>query len=427
MFTCKLWFRTTLLVLLLIAAGHRVQASVFRLATHEVSPVSGKWRGFIMRQDGNLIPFTFDIKNSGGKLVIHIDNGAEHLLVDSVVQIGDSIFISMPFFDSRFALRLVDSLQMKGSYIKNYGDHLVEIPFKANYDPLNPDKKVDKDKIFAYNISGRWAVLFRGAQDSTLAVGEFKQSGNQITGTFLTTTGDYRYLEGNVRADTLRLSTFDGGHAYAFVSKILNNHEMRGSFYAGATSLESWVAEKNENASLPDEYGLTHLKDSSNAFLHFRFNDLNGHIVSLSEPAFHNKVVIIQILGSWCPNCMDETKFLAPWYIENKSRGVEIVGLAYERTSSFGDAKRLLQPFITRFHVTYPILPTGVTVNDSLRTQKTLPELQAIVGFPTTIFIDKKGRVRKIHTGFNGPGTGEHYLEFQKEFNELVDSLLKEE
>ena len=143
------------------------------------------------------------------------------------------------------------------------------------------------------------------------------------------------------------------------------------------------------------------------AKLNFKFPDLNGKSVSLSDPVFKNKVVIIQILGSWCPNCMDETRFLSPWYLQNKSRGVEILGLAYERTTSFADTKRLLQPFINRFHVTYPILATGVLTSDSLRTEKTLPEIREIVGFPTTIFIDKKGMVRKIHTGFNGPGTGD--------------------
>jgi predicted TIM-barrel enzyme len=123
---------------------------------------------------------------------------------------------------------------------------------------------------------------------------------------------------------------------------------------------------------------------------------------------------------------MDETRYLSAWYIQNKSRGVAIIGLAYERTPSFVNAKRLLQPFIMRFNVTYPILATGVAVDDSLRTEKTLPEIQEIVGFPTTIFIDKKGMVRKIDTGFNGPGTGDHYEIYKKEFNELIDGLLKE-
>jgi thiol-disulfide isomerase/thioredoxin len=190
--------------------------------------------------------------------------------------------------------------------------------------------------------------------------------------------------------------------------------------------VQTWVGEKNEQAKLPDEYSLTRLKDSANATLHFKFPDLNSHMVSLSDPVFKNKVVIVQILGSWCPNCMDETRFLSTYYLQNKSRGFEVVGLAYERTTSFANAKKLLQPFITRFNVTYPILATGVAVNDSLRTEKTLPEIQEIIGFPTTIFIDKKGIIRKIHTGFNGPGTGEHYEIYKKEFNGLVNSLLSE-
>jgi thiol-disulfide isomerase/thioredoxin len=149
-------------------------------------------------------------------------------------------------------------------------------------------------------------------------------------------------------------------------------------------------------------------------------------MVSINDPAYKNKVVIVQILGSWCPNCMDETRFLSAWYLQNKSRGLAIIGLAYERMASFANAKKMLQPFISRLHVTYPILATGVTVSDSLRTEKTLPEIQEIIGFPTTIFVDKKGMIRKIHTGFNGPGTGEHYEVYKKEFNELVNSLLAE-
>ena len=225
-----------------------------------------------------------------------------------------------------------------------------------------------------------------------------------MKGTFLTPTGDYRFLEGVVDGDTLRLSTFDGGHAYSFVSKILDTNQMQGFFYSGATSVETWVAEKNAGARLPDEFSLTGLKDSDQCHAEFQFPRPEGKMVSLRDPRYKNKVVIIQILGSWCPNCMDETRFLSPWYIQNKSRGVEIVGLAYERTTSFDDTKRLLQPFITRFKVTYPILATGVTTGDSLRSEKTLPEIREIVGFPTTIFIDKKGKIRKIHTGFNGPG-----------------------
>jgi len=385
---------------------------------------TGIWRGELMRNDGHPIVFNFEIRERSGKIIIFILNGAERLLVDNIRQLGDSLWIDMPFFDSHFSIRIMDEQKLEGNWIKNNGDRQAVVPFTAIY---NIKERFPVMQAPVFNISGRWSVHFKGMLDTTEAVGEFKQSGAQVRGTFLTPTGDYRFLEGVVTGDTLKLSTFDGGHAYSFVCKIIDSNQMGdGFYYAGATSVETWTAEKNGNAKLPDEFSLTHLKDSGNASLHFTFRDLDGHLVSLSDVQFKNKVVIVQILGSWCPNCMDETRFLAPWYIKNKSRGVEVVGLAYERTASFADAKKLLQPFILRFHVTYPILPTGVAVGDSLRTEKTLPELEKIIGFPTTIFIDKKGAVRKIHTGFNGPGTGEHYALYQKEFNELVDRLLQE-
>lgn len=384
----------------------------------------GIWRGEIIRPDGKPIAFNFQTKQVAGKTVIYVINGTERLLVDNIRQQGDSLFIKMPFFDSHFALRIQNQQRLKGSWIKNYGDHKVVMVFYAIF---NVSERFPVYKTAAFNISGRWSVHFKGVKDSTESVGEFKQSGSRVSGTFLTITGDYRFLEGVVSGDTLKLSTFDGGHAYSFVSKILDSNKMAdGFYYAGAVSVETWVAEKNEQAKLPDEFSQTQLKNPDNTILHFKFPDLKGQLVSIQDPAFKNEVVIIQILGSWCPNCMDETRFLAPWYIQNKSRGVAVIGLAYERTTSFANAKRLLQPFITRFNVTYPILATGVSVNDSLRTEKTLPQIQEIIGFPTTIFIDKKGVIRKIDTGFNGPGTGEHYELYKKEFNALVDSLLLE-
>jgi thiol-disulfide isomerase/thioredoxin len=384
----------------------------------------GIWHGEILREDGQKIPFNFQIRETGGRMVIYIINGAERLLVDNIRQEGDSFFIVMPFFDSYFALRIVNDQKLEGSWIKNYGDHSISTAFQATFNEI---RRYPEPLKPAFNISGRWSAHFKSPTDSTEAIGEFRQSGSEVRGTFLTTTGDYRFLEGQVSGDTLMLSTFDGGHAYSFKSKIVDSNKMQdGYFFAGAKNIENWVAEKNENAKLPDEYSLTRLKDSTNKILHFRFPDLNEHKVSLSDPEFKNKVVVVQILGSWCPNCMDETRFLSSYYLKNKTRGVEIVGLAYERTTSYSSTVKLLQPFISRFHVTYPILATGVSVNDTLRTEKSLPELQEIVGFPTTIFIDKKGMVRKIHTGFDGPGTGDHYEIFQKEFDDLISSLLKE-
>jgi len=159
--------------------------------------------------------------------------------------------------------------------------------------------------------------------------------------------------------------------------------------------------------------------------LNFKFNDLEGNPVSINDERFKNKVVIVQLMGSWCPNCMDETVFLSEYYNKNRQRGIEIVSLAYEYSTDIERSKKSLRKFQQGFNVQYPMLITGVAVTDSLRTEKTLPQLTPIKAFPTSIIIDKKGKVRKIETSFNGPGTGEHYLDYKKEFEETINDLLK--
>ncbi|HVY76002.1 MAG TPA: TlpA disulfide reductase family protein [Puia sp.] len=383
------------------------------------------WRVSLLRNDGKEIPFNFRTTDSVGRPVLYVMNGKERLLVDSIRIKKDSVFIEMPFFDSHFALRFSGQRKLEGQWIKRYGHREVSLPCVALG---GVQERFPASTPPAFNVSGRWAVQFsENGSPLEESVGEFQQSGSSVTGTFLTTTGDYRFLEGVVDGDSLKLSTFDGGHAYAFTAKITDNKTLAGgNFYAGATSQETWTATKDEKAALPDEYSITTLKDPAQANLNFRFKSTEGKWVSIKDSRFRHKVVIVQIMGSWCPNCMDETKFLSDYYKKNQHRGVEIIGLAYERTTSFEESKKSLQAFRNRFQVTYPFLISGVAVTDTLRTEKTLPQLNRLVGFPTTIFIDKMGRVRKISTGFNGPGTGDHYEIFEKEFNELVDGLLAE-
>jgi len=181
---------------------------------------------------------------------------------------------------------------------------------------------------------------------------------------------------------------------------------------------------KDANAKLPDAYSLTALKPGYTK-MDFTFTDLNGKKVSLNDARFKNKVVILQIMGSWCPNCMDETAYLVNFYKKYHPKGVEIIGLAYERSTDYARSKKSLQQLVTRFGINYPVLVTGYT-NDKKELTKSLPMLANFMGFPTTIIIDKKGDVRKIHTGFSGPGTGNYYAEFINEFEKLNDDLLAE-
>ena len=135
-------------------------------------------------------------------------------------------------------------------------------------------------------------------------------------------------------------------------------------------------------------------------------------------------MVVLQIFGTWCPNCLDETRFLTEWYEENKERDVEIIGLAYEQKDDFDYAARRVRKLVDKLDVGYDFLIAGTS--DKAAASKTLPMLNRVMSFPTTITIDRDGLVRNIHTGFSGPGTGEHYEEFVEEFEARMDRLLDE-
>ena len=383
---------------------------------------NGIWRATLKTESGVEIPFNFELSDTSGTKVIRIFNGKERIKVDEITISEDSILIRLPLFDSE--IRAIKTNKgLSGKWIKHLTDKSVMMDFEAKpgLDWRFPDAKPN-EKL---TVSGRWTTVFIGSEgkDTTLAVGEFEQSGQKVTGTFLTTTGDYRFLEGSLSGDKLFLSTFDGSHAFLFTATVQKNGTISdGLFYSGLTSIEKWTAKKDDKAVLPDAYSLTTLKAGQKT-IDFSFADLNDQKVSLSDNRFKNKVVVVQFLGSWCPNCMDETSFMAPFYEKYKSKGVEVVGLAYERTNDINRSKKNIEQLKKRFNVQYPLLVTGFTNKEVLNSMPSLNEFNA---FPTTIIIDKKGLVRKIHTGFSGPGTGKHYESFVKDFEAQINALLNE-
>ncbi|MFN5761572.1 MAG: TlpA disulfide reductase family protein [Sphingobacteriales bacterium] len=380
------------------------------------------YRVVLSRKDS--IPIVFNMQVNKQQWVIQ--NAAERLKVDSIIQIDDSLSIDMPFFDSRIKVRKEKDGVMQGYWYKGTTAADAVMPFTAT---PGVDWRFKASKGNArYNITGRFAVEFtRPDKTKRFSVAEFKQTGNKLTGTFLNPSGDYRFLEGIVTGDSLMLSCFDGSHAYYFDAKIISpDRIVSGGFYAGLTHFEPWEATRNANATVETSGAMMYLKEGEDRIF-FRYPDLDSTIVSIRDDRFKGKVVVVQLMGSWCPNCMDETAFLSTWYKQNKQRGVEVVALAYEYSADFHKAAQTLKKFQQRHQVEYPMLNTGVTSSDPQRTEKTLPQFTPIKVFPTTIFIGKDGRVKKVHAGFSGPGTGSHYEEFKKEFNLTIDQLLKSE
>ena len=407
-------FVTGAIIVISLAACTSKQESAARLKT-------GVWRAVIQMQAQEL-PFNFEVtKDAQGGYDIYLLNADERLLLDEIAVNGDSVDIGLHIFDANIRARVSgDSLQ--GLFIKNYAANY-KLPFLAVHGLQYRFEENDTVKNTA-DFSGKYEVTFLHEGDTTRAIGLFRQRENRVTGTFLTPTGDYRFLEGNAAGDKLSLSTFDGNYAYLFKGTMEKEGTIKGDFFSGLTWHETWVAEKNEKAALPDASSLTYLKEGYDK-ISFTFPDADGKQVSLDDEKYKGKVVILQLLGTWCPNCMDETKFLSPWYDENKDRGIEVIGLAYERKPDFDYASARVRKMVDKMDVKYDILIAGT--DDKEQASKTLPMLNGVMAFPTTIFIGKDGKVKNIHTGFNGPGTRQYYDKFIQEFNETVNAILKED
>lgn len=384
------------------------------------------WKVMLERKDGKFVPFILKRKMDKGRTVLYIINANEKILITTVKIAGDSMFFSMPAFESSFRVKFQPNGDLVGTYIKGTSGNTQYWPLHAYAKMKHRFAELEGDA--KNNISGKWDVSITRANGTIRkALAMFEQKGNKLTGSFLTPAADYRYLEGIVKGDSVFLSGFDGDNIHLFEAQIINKNKISGGvFYNGYISKETWTAEKNNAVALPEISDPTRLRESFKK-LDFAFRDLKGNLVSINDEKYKNKVVVIQLMGSWCANCLDETRFLSNYYNSDRPKDVEIIALAYELTTDRDRSIKSVAKFQKLFDVKYPMLITGVTAGDDKKTEKTLPQLTTIKSFPTTIFLNKNGNVSEIHTEFYGPGSGEYYIESKNKFYETVKRLLKEQ
>ncbi len=386
---------------------------------------TGKWRCYLAIDEndpGKILPFFIDvIRNDPGAIVAEIRNSGERLPFDSIWINGDSIFMQTRLFDTQFKARISDT-KMTGIWVNNMRGKDYTIPFFADYNVTDRFPMYDTQTP-TLDLSGKWQVTFGAeTEDSWNAIGEFQQQGNKLSGTFLTETGDYRFLEGNIRGNEFLMSTFDGSHAFLFTADILPDNSLHGTFYSGKHWKTSWMAYKNPFAELADPESLTYLKEGFEKIV-FCFPDMNDNKVCLADNRFKNKVVLIQIMGTWCPNCMDETALYADLYREYHDQGLEIIALAFEKSTDNKTVKNNLQRLIKAYDIQYDVLWAGTASKQEAN--KKLPMLNNIVSYPTTIFINRNGEIAKTYTGFMGPGTGSHYQKLVEDLKLYVEQLLE--
>jgi thiol-disulfide isomerase/thioredoxin len=403
---------------------HAVMFSVLALlgacSPSEKKLSEGIWRG-VFAENGREIPFNFSIHYLGSKPVLTYRNAEEHFVSDSVVISGDSLIFPVEVYDAQLVV-YPNHNKLTGFWVRN-SDPGRKLRFEAHPDEAYRFWIADQLSTSEYVPSGNWEVKLVNADGSESAgVAVFQTESDRVTGTILTSTGDYRFLEGQLSDKYLRLSSFSGGAASLLDLQFESADSLVGTF-GGIFNARRFHAKRTDEASLPDAYSLTYLKDGYER-LDFAFPNLDGDLVSLTDEKYQDKVKIVTLMGTWCPNCMDEAAFLGPWYEQNKDRGLEVIALSFEQKDDLEYARSRFQKFSKRFGVGYDVLFAGKA--DKKTASEKLSALNAVFSFPTTIFIDKLGKVRKIHTGFTGPATGVHFDQFKEEFNSIVDLLVSE-
>ncbi len=385
------------------------------------APWAGSYRAVLTLPGGEL-PFGLELAEESGKPVATLVNGAERIRVTEVAVQDSVVTMSMPGYNNQIVARYADGALSGTLTMVKTGGRNQAIPLTAtrgqNYrffaEPLPPGGDVD----------GRWATTFTDDDgESYVAVGEFQQRGNVVTGTFLTGTGDHRFLAGELREGQLYLSSFNGGQVYLYHATLSADGALAGEYWSGLRWHERFAARRDETATLGDATSVTAMRDT-NARFDFTFPDVSGQLVSLSDERYRGKVVVVTIAGSWCPNCNDGPAFLAPSYREHRDQGLAVFGLMFEQFDDLASASKAVRRFQVKYDIGYPLLIAGVTSDDD--PEKKLPQLNGVYGYPTTIFIDRKGKVRRIHTGFSGPATGIHYTELTREFDQIIRELLAE-
>jgi thiol-disulfide isomerase/thioredoxin len=248
-----------------------------------------------------------------------------------------------------------------------------------------------------------------------------RESGSDVSGSILRVDGDTGTLTGGWRGDTLVLSHFAGERPVLLEAKLQSDGTLgivlnkQNAFLAARSAV---ARTKDINAPV-DPSKFTSVKNSNEPF-QFRFPDANGKVFANTDGRFKDKVVIVAVGGTWCPNCRDEAPFLADLYKKYHAQGLEIVGLNFEASGDFAEDSPRIESFIREFAVPYPVLYAGAfsEVKDKL------PQLANFDAYPTTIYLARDGRVASIHAGFASAATGAAHTSLQHEVKELVEQLL---
>lgn len=390
----------------------RLAAALLGLAASAgPDPLAGGWRA-VLDLAGGQLPFHLDITEARGRLAGVVCNGPSCTEVTTITRQGDSILVVMADYDATIALRLQrDSLVGTYRNVGNRGPRA--IPVRASRGRWPAESALPA-------LLGSWDATFITDQRTSPRVFEFRTGARGLEATFRANSGDYGLFWGRASADSFRVAHFDGAFVY-LLTGTLHGDTLRGTFHAGLRTQTPFVAVRSTGR--PHLIAPTALtRADTTAPFQFAFPDLDGRVVSNTDPRFRDKVVVIDIFGTWCPTCHDAAPALIDLHRRYADRGLVVVGFAYEVSPDSAAANPLIRRFRDKFKIPYLLLRGGI--NDVEATAATLPQLTGFTAYPTTVFLGRDGRVRSVYAGFRGPATGEHYRRQLADYDRIVQDLL---
>jgi thiol-disulfide isomerase/thioredoxin len=390
-----------------------------------IDPI-GTWSGFVKNPSGEEVAFTVEVKREGDQISGSLVNGEERTPSTSGSIDGKTLKLRFDFYDGELTAE-IDGDEMRGAFDRQWQRQTLKRELRATrqregtlYQRAGISNGPD--------ISGEWVLRAGDAPKQSLWRAAFKQREGEVGGTIIPVSGDWGEITGTFENNRLTLNRFDGINSRVLKVQLTPQGTLEGYVDLGLFDPKRRIVaerldpgNKEIIAGLPDPNNHTRMSNPAEP-LRFSFPDLEGKIVSSTDDRFKNKVVVVSITGSWCPNCHEEAPVLQEFYDRYKADGLEVVALAFEYT---GDAQRDLEQlkiFDKRHNISYPMLLAGST--DEGEINRKLPQLVNFGAYPTTIFIGRDGLVKRIHTGFEGRATGDRFTKLKTEYEELIKKLL---
>ena len=376
------------------------------------SALAGPWRA-VLDLAGGTLKFGIELEGSGTALRGRLCNAAACDAFSAVVVRGDSVRFELADYAATIsAVRRGDSLVGVYRNVGNKGPR--SIPFRAAVG------RWPRSDAPAW-LTGRWDAWFEGGFGSSPRVLVFGRGPSGLEGTVIGNAGDYSHFSGEVVGDSVALYRFDGAFVYLLAGRLVGD-TLRGIFHAGLRAQTPFTAVRS--AGKPHLTPPNQVTKADSAPFSFAFPGLDGRVLRSDDPRFRGKVVVVDIFGTWCPTCHEAAPMLVDLWRTRHAKGLEMVGLAFEVSGDTALDGAQVRRYRDKFRIPFPLLLAGI--NDVEAAAATLPQLQGFTAFPTTLFIGRDGRVRKVHAGFYGPATGAQHEALVKEFARTVDELLAE-